>query len=209
MTKLHSVATPRRSRRKDARPAEIVAAAASCFVENGYGGTKLEDVARRAGIAKGTVYLYFDTKQDLFEAVIRDKVTSALGDAEAVIQGYEGPSAQLLEIVIGRAYENLVGTDASRLLQIIIGEGHQFPELRKLYYDTSIRKGVAMIEQIVARGVASGEFRDGPATRNPRLLMGPCIMAVVWSVSFNDFDPLDIASFRASHIATILDGIRA
>lgn len=198
-----------RKRRKSARPGEIVEAAAQSFIEHGYAGTKLDDVARRAGIAKGTIYLYFAAKQDLFEAVIRDTLEPLISGVETMVDSYDGATDILLQMVITKAYENIVKSDARHVMRIIIGEGHKFPELRELYYETSIKHGVALISRVVQRGVDRGEFRPGPATQNPRLIMAPCIMAAIWSMTFDEFAPMDIESFMAGHLDVMLNGLRA
>lgn len=209
MQNSHAPEAPQRRRRKTARPAEIVDAAFASFTEHGYAGTKLDAVAKRAGIAKGTVYLYFDTKQDLFEAVIRKEVSSVIGDVEAMVDGYDGPSENLLRQIITHAYTNIVLSDTRYLLRIIIGEGQQFPELRELYYESSIKQATALIGKIMQRGLDRGEFRDGPMTRNPQLLMSPCIMAAIWSMTFDTFEPLDIDHYMAGHIDLMLNGLLA
>ncbi len=203
----HTAKPPVRRRRKTARPAEIVVAAFASFIEHGYAGTKLDEVAKRAGIAKGTVYLYFDTKQDLFEAVIRKEVSSVIGDVEAMVEAYEGPSEDLLRQIITHAYSTLVLSDTRYLMRIIIGEGQQFPELRKLYYESSIKQAMALIRKVMQRGLDRGEFREGPMTTNPQLLMSPCIMAAIWSTTFDAFEPLDIDHYMAGHIDLMLNGL--
>lgn len=208
MPNSHAPQTPARKRRKTARPSEIVEAAAATFIEHGYAGTKLDAVAKRAGIAKGTIYLYFDTKQDLFEAVIREEVTSVIGDVGAMLEVYEGPTDALLQQVITHAYGTLVKSDARHIMRIIIGEGHQFPELRALYYETSIKEGTAIMSKILRRGVDRGEFRDSPAIAFPHLIMAPCILAAIWSMTFDEFDPLDLDDLMAGHIDVILNGLR-
>ncbi|MFT6273775.1 MAG: AcrR family transcriptional regulator [Dinoroseobacter sp.] len=205
----HAADPPVRRRRKTARPTEIVVAAFASFVEHGYAGTKLDEVAKRAGIAKGTVYLYFDTKQDLFEAVIRKEVSSVIGDIEAMVEAYEGPSEELLRQIITHAYSNIVLSDTRYLLRIIIGEGQKFPELCKLYYESSIKQAMALIRKVMQRGLDQGEFRQGPMTMNPQLLMSPCIMAAIWSMTFDASEPLDIDTYMAGHIDLILNDVLA
>ncbi len=196
-----------RRRRKTARPAEIVSAATATFIEHGYAGTKLDAVAKRAGIAKGTIYLYFDTKQDLFEAVIRQEVESTIGDVEAMIAAFDGPSDMLLRQVIGHAYQDLVLSDTRYLMRIIIGEGHHFPEIRRLYYENTIMRATVMLKHILQRGVDRGEFRDSPIMNHPTMMMSPCFLAAIWSITFAEFAPLDIDSFMASHVDVMLNGI--
>ena len=209
MTGPVSEAAPRRHRRKTARPGEIIEAATACFIEAGYGGTKLEDVARKAGIAKGTVYLYFDTKQDLFEAVIRAQVGAVVQDIADLLRSFDGPSEQLLRLAIRRAYDTFAVSDARYIMRIIIGEGQQFPELRKLYYDTSIKQGTETLRIVLQRGVDRGEFRPSQVTRHPQIIMAPCLAASIWSMTFSEFDQIDLDSFMDCHVDLLLNGLRA
>ena len=179
------------------------------FADKGYGATRLIDVARRAGIAKGTIYLYFDTKQALFEACIRFEVSPMIGGIEQMIDGYEGASDILLQMIVTRAYSELVQSDARVLLRIIIGEGHLFPELRKLHYEIGIKHGIQIIQRVVDRGIARGEFRDGAGAEYPRLVMAPCIAAAIWQMSFDGYDTLDLDRYMAGHLDILLNGIRA
>ena len=125
-----------------------------------------------------------------------------------MFESYEGSTDILLQMVITRAYENIVNSNARNIMRIIIGEGHHFPELRKLYYETSIKQGVALLSKIIQRGVDRGDFKPGPATENPRLIMSPCIMAAIWSMTFDEFDPVDMDSFIAGHMDVMLNGLR-
>src|ERR1700712_3718971 len=113
---------PRWERRKDARPQELLAAALDLFVERGFASTRLEDVARRAGVSKGTLYLYFTNKEELFKAVVRDSIVPVIGAAEDIIAGFEGHSADLLRIVITDWWQRLGATNASGITKLIMAE---------------------------------------------------------------------------------------
>lgn len=200
---------PPRKRRKEARPTEIVEAAFAVFCEHGYGKARVDDVARRAGIAKGTVYLYYPNKQALFQAVVEAKVTAAISQAAIMADGFEGSSAELLRRMVRNAYDNLVLTDAKLLMRIIIGEGHLFPEIQALYYEVGIKPGMDMLDKVVERGVARGEFRDGPAREFPRLIMAPGIMAAIWQMTFARNEPIDMDRYFESHLDLVLNGLKA
>src|SRR5512142_2809813 len=113
---------PRWERRKEARPSELLAAALQLFVEKGYAGTRLEDVARRAGVSKGTLYLYFENKEELFKAVVRNTIVPALGEAEASIAGFDGHSADLLKSVVHAWWTRLGATKASGIIKLVMAE---------------------------------------------------------------------------------------
>src|SRR5690348_16342731 len=113
---------PRWERRKDARPQELLAAALDLFVERGYASTRLEDVAKRAGVSKGTLYLYFENKEELFKAVVRENIVPAIGDGEDIIAGFEGNSAELLRCVLMGWWERIGETKASGITKLMMSE---------------------------------------------------------------------------------------
>lgn len=206
MTKTGSNSPPRR-RRKEARPAEIIDAGLKEFALNGLAATRLEDVAKRAGIAKGTIYRYFSSKEDLFVAAIRSRIVLSIEGVDAAIERFEGPTDELLKLVLGKIYSEFVGTDTSALMRILIAEGNRFPDLIKLYHSEAISKGMSMLKSIVDRGVSRGEFRDGPAIIEPRIIIAPAIMAAIWRATFQAHDPLPIDRFIDAHIDTLLHGL--
>jgi AcrR family transcriptional regulator len=202
-------AAPPRRRRKDARPAEIVEAAFKVFCAHGYGKARVDEVAREAGIAKGTVYLYFPNKQALFQAVIEAKVSAALSRVGDLVDGFEGPTEALLRGMLRQMYENIVLSDTRLLMRIIIGEGHQFPEIRTLYYDKGIRPGMTVLDRVVQRGIDRGEFRDGPIREFPRLVMAPGLMAAIWGMTFAENEPIDMDRYFEGHLDLVLNGLKA
>jgi len=196
-----------RRRRKDARPAEIIDAGLAEFAEHGFAGTKLEDVARRAGIVKGTIYRYFDSKDALFEAALKARLTPLIDEVEQLVATFPGSSTELLRLAMRLAYGRMFQPDAQALMRIIISEGRRFPAITELYHRETVAKGRRMIAAIVARGVARGEFRAGAAADLPIVVMAPAIMAAVWKMTFEPFDPLDLEKFAAAHADLALDGI--
>lgn len=198
---------PPRRRRKEARPGEIIDAGLKEFSQNGLAATRLEDVAKRAGIAKGTIYRYFDSKEDLFVAAIRSRIVHSMNDVHIAIDHFEGPTDELLRMVLGKIYSEFIGTDTSALMRILISEGNRFPNLVKLYHAEAISKGMSILTRIVERGVSRGEFRDGPAIAEPRILIAPAIMAALWHSTFQVHDPLPIERFIEAHIDTLLYGL--
>ncbi len=201
--------SPRRRRRKEARPAEIIEAGLAEFAENGFAAAKLEDVARRAGIVKGTIYRYFDSKDALFEAALKARLTPLIGEIEQLVATFPGSSVELLRMVMRAAYSRMFQPDAQALMRIIISEGRHFPAITGLYHRETVSKGRRMIAAIVARGVARGEFRAGAAAELPIVVMAPAIMAAVWKMTFEPFDPLDLEKFAAAHTDLALNGILA
>lgn len=197
---------PRR-RRKDARPGEIIAAGLLEFAERGFAAARLEDVARRAGIVKGTIYRYFDSKEALFEAALKSRIGPLFEDFGPLVRDFPGPTRELLRIVIETMYRELFGTDLRILVRIIITEGSRFPAISELYYRESVSKGRSLIRTIVKRGVERGEFREGPVTRLPEVLVAPAIMAMIWQTTFDRFDPIGADRFAAAHVDLVLNGL--
>lgn len=201
---------PPRRRRKAARPGELIQAALAEFTERGFAGTTVERVATRAGAAKGTVYRYFETKDALFEAVVREVASPAFAGVKARIDGWEGSNADLLRHVLQGIYAELVERPERRaVVRVLIAEGERFPQLVRFYHREVIAGAADALGGILRRGVAAGEFRDGPASREPRLIVAPAMLAVIWRLTFEQVAPLDLEAYAAAHLDLILDGLRA
>ncbi len=196
-------------RRKAARPGEIMEAGLQEFALNGMAATRLEDIARRAGIAKGTIYRYFDSKEELFIAVVRSRVVLSLDQVEELVGAFPGDTKHLLRLVLTEIYRKFAGSEISAIMRILIVEGKRFPTLVELYHREVISKGVAVLSLIINRGIERGEVRDGPAAREPRLIMAPTIMAVLWGLTFSAQGPIDIETYLEAHIDMILYGLSA
>jgi AcrR family transcriptional regulator len=198
-----------RRRRKDARPQEIVEAGLAEFAAKGFAAAKLEDVARRAGVSKATIYVYYKDKQALFEACMKSQVGPLMDTAETLIDAFPGSSKDLLRLLIATIYQNVVASDARQLLRIIIGESENFPFLAEMHYKQSVSKGEAILKRIIERGIARGEFRDGAYAKVPIVVLGPAIMATIWSLVFQRYKPLDLDDMLEAHLDMILNGIEA
>lgn len=202
----------RRSRHGDTREdreAAIVDAGLDLFLEKGFAATKVDEVARRAGVAKGTVYLYFPSKDDLFHAVVRRSVEPLIDVVEDLAHDPDAPAAEVLKRVFKALYAEVVATDRREVLRLIIAEGGRFPKLAAYYHTAVVRRGGAALRQLMADAVARGEFRDGPATQRPEVLMGPALLALVWTLVFQEIDPLDLDEVLAAHIDLVLNGVKA
>jgi len=185
---------PRWERRKDARPQELLAAALDLFVERGFASTRLEDVARRAGVSKGTLYLYFTNKEELFKAVVRNSIVPVIGAAEDSIAGFEGHSADLLRIVVLNWWEQLGVTKASGIIKLIMAEAGNFPDLAEFYREEVIARGTRMMTSMLERAIARGEFRPVDVGVMTQVLIAPMLMLSTWRHSIGpcergDLDP--------------------
>src|SRR2546426_11026716 len=149
---------PRWQRRKDARPEEIVAAALDVFVEHGFAGARLEDVARRAGVTKGTVYLYFTSKEALFKAVVRQTIVPAIAQGEALARSFTGSARELVERLV-REYWRLGGETAlAGIPKLMMAEAAPFPELTRFYYDEVVARGHRLMAGGIRRGLKNGRI---------------------------------------------------
>jgi AcrR family transcriptional regulator len=163
-------ASPRFQRRPAARPDELVEAALAVFGERGFRATTLEEVAARAGVSKGTVYLYFASKDDLFRAVVEAKVVTLLASAEEMARTHAGSAAELLVDVVHRMWDAMSRTDMVCMGRLVQAELTQFPEVKRFYFEQVIQRHRRLLRNIAARGVASGEFRREATIIVPRMV---------------------------------------
>jgi AcrR family transcriptional regulator len=201
---------PRWERRKDARPKELLAAALDLFVERGFASTRLEDVARRAGVSKGTLYLYFTNKEELFKAVVRDSIVPVIGAAEDSIAGFEGHSADLLRSVITDWWQRLGGTNASGINKLIMAEAANFPDIASFYQEEVIARGTNMIASMLRRAVERGEFRPIDITIMTQVLIAPMLQLMTWkhsTIGPCDQCHLDPVAFLDAFLDLALNGL--
>jgi len=171
---------PRWERRKEARPQELLASAIELFVERGFASTRLEDVARRAGVSKGTLYLYYANKEDLFKAVVRQTILPMIGDAEASVAEFDGHSAELLRHVILSWWRRIGATKASGISKLILAEADNFPELARFYQQEVMTRGIVMISNMLERGIRRGELRVIDVSQTAQVLIAPLMMLSTW-----------------------------
>jgi AcrR family transcriptional regulator len=200
---------PRWERRKDARPQELLAAALDLFVERGFASTRLEDVARRAGVSKGTLYLYFTNKEELFKAVVRDSIVPIIGAAEDSIAGFDGHSADLLRSVLADWWQRLGATKASGLSKLMMAEAGNFPDIACFYQEEVIARGTRMISTLLERAVARAEFRPVDIHIMTHVLIAPMLMLTTWkhSVGPCDQSQLDPLAFLDAFLDMALHGL--
>jgi len=200
---------PRWQRRKDARPEEIIKAALEVFADRGFAATKLEDVARRAGVTKGTIYLYFENKEALFKALIRQTIVPVIAQGEAIAQAFTGSARDLFERLV-REYWRLVGETAlSSIPRLMIAEAGNFPLLARFYYEEVITRGHRLMEGVLERGIKAGEFKKVNLAVATKLAMSPLLHAVVARRAFAACMPegFDVSSYLDTHIDLFLHGI--
>ena len=170
---------PQRKRRKSARPSELTAAALALFVEKGFAATRLDDVAAHAGVSKGTLYLYFDSKESLFKAVIEEGIVPRIAEAAQHIAGHEGSSAALLRHLLASWWAQIGSTPLAGVAKLIISESRNFPEVAQYYQDAVIDPVRALLREVLTRGVATGEFRAMDAEAVIDVIFSPLLMLVL------------------------------
>lgn len=175
---------PRWARRKDARPEEIIAAALELFVERGYASTRLDDVAAHAGVSKGTLYLYFENKEELFKAVVRGNMLPVLQHGEELVQAFSGSSADLVRQLVRGWWELTGSTRIAGIPKLVIAESGNFPDLAKFYYDEVIQRALFMFRGVLQRGIDAGEFRAVDIDHLVHVALAPLVMLAVWGHSF-------------------------
>lgn len=176
---------PRWERRKESRPAELMAAALELFAERGYAATRLDDIASRAGVSKGTLYLYFGNKQELFEALVRENIVTLLDRFRAEIAGSEEPADVLLERFLRTWWRDFGATRLSGLCKLVMAEAGNFPEVARFFHDEVIEPNGQLLASIVARGVARGEFRPVDVETAVHLWIAPLVLKAMWTHSFD------------------------
>ena len=197
-----------RRRRKDERPSELVAAALDLFVERGFAATRLDDVAARAGVSKGTLYLYFESKEALFKAVIEEAIVPLLAAAEDEIAGYEGGSIDLLHRLLLGWWEQIGATRLAGVPKLIIAEARNFPAVAQYYHDAVIVRGRALLRTLLQRGIERGEFRPLDLETAIDVIYAPLMMLVVWRSSMGfcgkETDP---AAYLKTHFDLLVQGL--
>jgi AcrR family transcriptional regulator len=173
---MHAVATPPiRQRRKQARPQELLLAALELFVEKGFSATRSEEVAARAGVSKGTLYLYFPSKEELFKAVVRTNVSALIAEGQVLADQFAGSSAELLRRLLHAWWQRVGDTAAGGIFKIIIAEVRNFPELAQFYNDEVVMPATKLLGGTLQRGIDSGEFRRVPVRETTHTLIAPLL----------------------------------
>jgi AcrR family transcriptional regulator len=170
-------------RRKTARPAEILSAALASFAEHGFAATRLDDVAARAGVTKGTLYLYFDGKEELFKAVVRQELVPNLERAEAMVAGSAAQSLDLLEQLV-RTVARIIGSPLGAIPKLVLTEAGNFPDLARFYRDAVVDRGKALFRKVIERGIAAGELRPVDVDNTVTCILAPLLLAALWRHSF-------------------------
>lgn len=211
MPSCEAKAKPRWERRKDARPQELLAAALDLFVERGYAATRLDDVAARGGVSKGTLYLYFDNKEELFKAVVRENLVSVLDEAEDYIAQFKGTSSELLREFFLGWWQRIGETKLSGITKLMMAESGNFPDVARFYHEEVISRTNALVISVLDRGIAAGEFRALDTVNANLVIVAPMVMLLMWKHSFNScrLEPISSSDYLDCFIDLITHGLRA
>ncbi|WP_310627109.1 TetR/AcrR family transcriptional regulator [Limnohabitans sp.] len=204
--------TPKRVRRKEARPGELVKAALDLFVEKGFAATRVDEVAARAGVSKGTLFLYFPSKEDLFKAVIRENIANLFPTWNQEFKTFQGSSAEMLHYAMDLWWLNVGNTPASGIVKLIMSEAQNFPEIADFYQQEVVAPGTALLQSILQRGVDSGEFVHMESHKTVFSLIAPMIFLMMWKHSMGACAAsariIDPQEFIHIHVDLLLNGMR-
>jgi AcrR family transcriptional regulator len=199
---------PKYQRRKEDRPQEIADAAFAAFAEKGYAATRIDDVARRAGVSKGLTYLYYKTKEDLFKAVVKNvvvrRVDTLIGDVEtSTLSSEEFIRGPLLAFM-----KKVPGSPIAIVIRLLVSEGPRHPDLVAYYYENVVERGLGAIRLFIERGVERGEFRREALDLQPHLFLAPMMLSIIWRLIFSD-RPLDTDDLMESQLDMLLAQLKA
>ena len=198
----------RYQRRKEDRPQEITEAAFGAFAENGFTATKVEDVARRAGVSKGLLYVYFKTKEELFKAVIRSVVTPRLDELTRTLDASDLSAEAFIRGPVLEFMKRVPGSPVSVVIRLMISEAPKHPDLVEYYWQNVASRGLGALRQLLRRGVDNGEFRESAVNDLPQLIVAPVMMSIIWGIVFADRS-LDTDKLIETHVDMILAYIKA
>jgi AcrR family transcriptional regulator len=202
---------PRRARRKEARPGELIEAALALFVEKGFAATRVEEVAARAGVSKGTLFLYFPSKEDLFKAVVRETVAGRFPEWADELAEFQGDSVELVRYAMHTWWERVGMTPASGITKLVMAEASTFPEIASFYQNEVVAPGHDLIRRILQRGIDRGEFREMPLDYAVYSLIAPMIFLLMWKHAMTPCAPpsqqIDPLTFIDTQVDLILSGM--
>ena len=200
---------PRWRRRKEDRPGEIVEAALAVFAEKGFAAARLDDIAARAGVSKGALYLYFTDKQALFRAVVVHAVAPNLDAIEEVAGRYEGAFAPLARLLLTKLARIATESPVGSVAKMVIGESRNFPELAKIWHDDLVSRALTLISGLIGRAQAQGEVRPGDPRVFALSLVAPVMLGVIWRETFVPVGaaPFDLTALAQQHLETVLEGM--
>ncbi|HEY0281153.1 MAG TPA: TetR/AcrR family transcriptional regulator [Rhizomicrobium sp.] len=197
------------SRRKQARPGEILEAAMKVFAEKGFAAARMEDIAARAGVTKGTIYLYFPSKEEMFKSLARETVHAALAGGAQQVRDFSGTSREMLVTLLSAISAFMQDKDRAMLPKIIMSESGNFPELARFWRSEVVDRALAMVAAAITQGIERGEFRPLPPEHVAKLCVAPIILSLIWRTTFGALEtvPTDHQKMFALHLDVLLKGL--
>ena len=202
---------PKFRRRKADRPGEIVDAALQVFAEKGFAAAKLDDIAKRAGVSKGALYLYFETKEDIFRAVVDQAIAPNMQAIRAMIAAHPGPLSELLGMVAARIQVLVETLPVGGVLKMVIAEARNFPEIARVWHDDLVAHALGALTDAIAAAQRRGEVRAGDPRIYALELISPILLSVLWREIFVPVgaQPFALPDVIGQHVATMIEGMRA
>ena len=199
-----------RRRRKAERPQEILEAAFGEFSRNGYATTTLDRIAERAGVTKGTIYVYFENKEHLFISMVQEFTKPPQETLDEMYQTYEGSTADLLRAQFSYIYQHIVEDKRRReVVRMLIAEAGRFPKLADRYFDEILKPCLDRLKQAIQRGVDRGEIRNSAIVDSPQVVIAPIALVDLWMMMFENRQPLDLKAYFDAHLDLVLNGLLA
>lgn len=206
---IETVPQGRREQQKEAKRSALIDAALAVFSRVGFAAAKIDDVAEEAGVSKGTVYLYFESKEKLFEGMVMSKMLPVLNDIAELVGNPDESATERLKKHMKLFYERVIDGDRRLIMRLIMAEGPNFPHLAKYYHENILSRGQAMVTAIIAQGVEQGEFRKMPDHGLMQNVAAGALVAGIWKLVFDSFQPIDLDAYFETHMDLILNGLRA
>lgn len=193
----------REKRDPQQRRAEILVAAFACFAERGFAATRMEDVAARAGIAKGTVYLHFPDKERLFIELVSGIATPILGEIDGLVQNEAVPARFAVSMFYALFRREVLETERRHLLRLVLAEGPMFPGVTEFYHREIISKGLGVLRILMKRAADRGELRNPALADMPQILISPALMSIIWTTLFERYEHLDTQKLFDTFLDTL------
>ena len=201
-------ATSRRDQQKNAKRLALIDAALAVFSRVGFAAAKIDDVAEEAGVSKGTVYLYFESKEKLFEGMVKAKMVPMLDNVQEAMAKSTQSATERLRAHMTFFYTKILDSDRRQIMRLIMSEGPNFPHLAEFYHTNVLSRGQAMINEILQQGVKSGEFRNMDGHGLMQNVVAGALVAGIWKLVFDQFQPIDLDAYFETHLDLVLNGLR-
>ncbi len=196
-------------RRKDERPLEIMMAALDLFVQKGFSATKIDDIAKRANVSKGTVYIYYSSKENLFKTMVYELMVPKISEVEDYIATYKGSQIKLLRMVAVQWWVTIKASGLTGIPKLIISEADKFPDITKFYVIEVIHRIQAILANIIKAGTTNGEFREVNPILSARVILSSLVYFSMWDISLKKYDQngLKVEDLIEQQIDIVINGI--